>query len=135
LTLLDDVSNHLADMPGQTLPVYSFQFPDEPVACVALFPTGGGVGGDIGIGPTYYDAGSAIDYPGVQIQVRQTDPHTAFYLCEEIRKWLDMRPPPGYVKAITGRSQPDDLTADKDLVMSGGPCYRFSVEFSFTKVR
>ena len=139
MSIVEDVSNWLADMPNQTLPIFPMQFDKDIVNCIAIFPTGGGVGGSIGIGPTYYSSATskpgALDYPGVQVQVRMTDPWNAFRVCEDIRLWLDFSPPPGYVKCITNRSQPDDLTSDSDLSASGGPIYRLSCDFSFTKVR
>lgn len=139
MSIIDDICNHLADMPNQTLPIYPMQFPSDVVNCIAVFPTGGGVGGSIGIGPTYYSSATtkpgALDYPGVQIQVRYTDPWNAFAICEAIRLWLDFNPPTGYVKCITNRPQPDDLTNAADLSLSGGPAYRWSVDFSFSKVR
>jgi len=139
MSIIEDVANWLADCPSLTLPVYSLQFPSDIIECVTIFPTGGGIGGDIGIGPTYYSTATskpgALDYPGVQVQCRMTDPWNAFKVCEDIRLWLDMNPPTGYVKCITNRSQPDDLTSSADLEMAGGPAYRFSCEFSFTKVR
>jgi hypothetical protein len=139
MSLVEDVSNWLADMPNQILPIFTMQFDKDIVNCIAVFPTGGGIGGNIGVGPTYYSSVTtkpgALDYPGCQIQVRYTDPWNAFAVCEAIRLWLDMNPPPGYVKCITGRSQPDCLTNDADLSMSGGPAHRYSCDYSFTKVR
>ena len=139
MSIIDDICNHLADMPNQTLPIFPMQFDPDIVNCIAVFPTGGGVGGSIGIGPTYYSSATtkpgALDYPGCQIQVRYTNTFNAFRIAEDIRIWLDMSPPSGYVKCITNRSQPDNLTNDSDLSMSGGPAYRWSVDFSFSKVR
>jgi len=139
MSIIEDVANWLADMPNQTLGIYPLQFPDDVTNCIAIFPTGGGIGGNIGIGPTYYSNNAtkpgSLDYPGCQIQVRYTDPWNAFSICESIRTWLDMNPPTGYVKCITNRSQPDDLTNSADLTMKNGPAYRMSCEFSFTKVR
>lgn len=136
--IIEDLANWLADMPNQTLPIYPMQFPSDVVNCIALFPTGGGVGGNIGVGPSHYRDGAsigALDYPGCQVQVRYTDPGNALAICESIRLWLDMNPPTGYILALTTRSLPDDLTNASDLSMVGGRCYRFSCNFSFTKVR
>lgn len=135
MTLIDDIANHLADMPAATLPIYRMLFPPDIVNCIAIFPSGGGVGGNIGVGPLHYDSTGAIDYPGFQVQVRYTDPYNAYYLAEEIRKWLDQNPPTGYVICTTRRSQPDDLTNANDLSMAGGPAYRWSVDFGMLKVR
>jgi len=138
MSFLDDLANHMADMPGQDLAIYPMQFPSDIINCVGLFPSGGGVGGNIGIGPSYFsDQGevNAFDYPGAQVQVRYTNPYDAYAICETIRLWLDMNPPTGYLMVKVNRSQPDDLTNNADLEMSGGPVYRFSCDFSFIKVR
>src|SRR5574343_944063 len=133
--LTEDILNHLADMPNQLLPIYNMQFPSDVVNCICIFPTGGGVGGSIGIRPTKsFGETSAtcgyIDYPGVQLQIRYNDPYNAFRIAEDIRQWLDENLPSGYLRCDTGRSQPDDLTNNADLEMTGGPAYRFSVDFS-----
>jgi hypothetical protein len=139
MDLITDLANWLSDMPNQTLPIYLMQFPLKDSAgnpiinCVAIFPAGGPQ-------PKYYsDSGAkgigALDYPNLQVQVRYIDPWNAFAICESIRAWLDMNPPTGYLIVRTTRAQPDDLTSDADLSMVGGPCYRFSCNFEFTKVR
>lgn len=138
LSIVEEIANHLADMPPD-LPVYTMQFPSDVTNCIAIFPTGGGVGGNIGNRPsamTDNTGGVAyMDYPGVQVQVRYTDPHTAFVKAEAIRTWLDEHLPTGYTRCDTNRSVPDDLTNNNDLSMSGGPCYRFSVDFTMIKLR
>ncbi|MCK9570394.1 hypothetical protein M0R72_15715, partial [Candidatus Pacearchaeota archaeon] len=58
-----------------------------------------------------------------------------FRICEEIRIWLDENLPTGYTRCDTNRSLPDDLTSSSDLTAAGGPMYRFSIDFSMTKVR
>jgi hypothetical protein len=137
--LLEDIINHLADMPGQDLPVYAFEFPTDVINCVVLFPAGGGVAGNLGVQPGAYQGSDGsvehFDYPGFQVQVRYTDPHNAFRLCENIRVWLDENLPAGYIRTDTNRSQPDDLTTTKDIDLKGGPSYRFSCDFSTIKVR
>jgi hypothetical protein len=139
IMLITDIANWLADMPNQVLPIYPMQFPADVINCIAVFPTGGGVGGNIGVSSGHFTNGSgnagALDYPGVQVQVRYTDPHNAFAIAEDIRKWLDFNPPTGYVALATNRSIPDDLTVTSDLEMVGGPAYRFSVDFGLVKVR
>lgn len=139
MSIIDDVRNHLADMPGLALPVSGMQFPSDVVNCIAVFPTGGGVGGNIGVTSGHYTTSAglvgALDYPGVQVQVRYSDPFNAFAIAEDIRKWLDFNPPSGYVALSTNRSIPDDLTITSDLEMVGGPAYRFSVDFGLIKVR
>ena len=139
MSLIEDIANHLADIPGQTLPIYPMQFPANVVNCIAIFPTGGGVGGNIGNKPSQMTSGTGgidyMDYPGVQVQVRYTDPFNAFKVAEDIRQWLDENLPTGYLRCDTNRSLPDDLTNSQDLSMEGGPAYRFSVDFSLIKVR
>jgi hypothetical protein len=138
MSLITDICNHLADMPSQTLPIESMQFP-AAINCIAVFPSGSGVNGNIGIQPGHFTTATgtigAIDYPGFQVQVRYTDPHNAYAICEAVRLWLDFNPPTGYLLCSTGRSHPTDLTNTSDLEMEGGPCYRFSVEFGTCKVR
>lgn len=137
-TIVEDVANHLADMPGQTLPIYTMQFPPDVRNCIAIFPTGGGVGGNIGSKPTQYTTATGIgylDYPGVQVQIRHGDPFNAYYYCEEVRKWLDSNLPSGYVRCDTNDSIPIDLTNTADLEAEGGPMYRYKVDFSFIKIR
>ena len=137
--IIEDVANKLADMPGQSLPIYPMQFPSDVINCIAIFPTGGGVGGNIGSKPTQMTSSAGgidyMDYPGAQVQVRYTDPFNAFRVCEDIRQWLDENLPTGYLRCDTNRSIPDDLTNSQDLAMIGGPCYRFSVDFSLIKIR
>lgn len=136
MSLIEDVANWLADMPGLTLTPYPWQFPDDEVNCVAIFPTGGGVGGNIGVSSSHHTTSAggigAIDYPGVQVQVRYTDPGSAFAIAEDIRKWLDFNPPTGYLLIATNRSIPDDLTSENDLKI---PAHRFSVDFGLIVVR
>jgi hypothetical protein len=136
--IIDDISNHLADM-DQDLPIYRMLFPSDVINCICVFPSGGGIEGHIGISPMHYTESDgsvgSIDLPGIQIQVRYTDPFGAFARCEAIRIWLDENNPPGYILTRTTRSQPDDLTNNNDLSMSGGPAYRFSADFSTAKVR
>ena len=138
--IIEDICDHLADMPGQSLPIYPMQFPDDVVNCIAVFPTGGGVGGNIGSKPSMtfgasLDTVGYIDYPGVQIQIRYSDPFNAFKICEDVRQWLDENLPTGYLRCDTNDSIPIDLTNTSDLEAAGGPMYRFSVDFSFIKVR
>ncbi len=145
MSLPEDIANHLADMPNQALPIYPMQFPGNDsdgnpiINCVAIFPSGAGVNGNIGIQPGHYttSAGTvgALDYPGFQVQVRYTDTFNAFTICETIRKWLDFNPPTGYLLCSTGESQPRDLTNGDDLKMVGGPCYRWETSFGVCKVR
>jgi hypothetical protein len=138
MSIMEDMLNHLADMPGLTLPVYSLQFPEDEMSCVTLFPTGAGVGGNIGVGPGAFTNGSNVgymDYPGIQIQVRYTDPYNAFKIAEDIRIWVNDNLPSGYLRCDANRSIPDGLTNQDDIDMLGGPCYRYSVDFSFIKVR
>jgi hypothetical protein len=139
VTIIEDVANLLADMPGQDLPIYPILFPLDVVNCVAIFPAGGGLTGYPGMGPIRYagtdNTPQAIDTPNFQVQVRYTDPFNAFARCEAIRQWLDENNPTGYIISKTTRSQPDDLTIQADLDMDGGPAYRFSVNFEAAKVR
>jgi hypothetical protein len=132
ISIVEDIANLLADMPNQSLPVYPFQFSSDIVDCIAIFPLSGQ-------GSTYFSDSTspmgAIDRPGVQCQVRYTDPANAFVLCEAIRKWLDQNPPTGYTMLFTTRDQPQDVTSPEDLAMNGGPAYRFSCDFALTLVR
>ena len=131
--IIEDLANKLADCPSISIPIYPMLFPIEPANCIGIFPAHGKP-------PGHFTQGSgtttgAIDYPDVQVQVRYTDPHNAFAICEAIRLWLDFNPPTGYLRVKTDRAHPDDLSNDAYLSMTGGPCYRFSCNFSFIKVR
>jgi hypothetical protein len=142
-SIIEDVANLLADMPNQTLPVYSFLFPlaedSGIINCIAIFPAGSGLTNHPGTGPLRYSNGSgipqAIDTPNFQVQVRYTDPINAFARCEAIRKWLDENPPTGYVLSKTNQGQPRDMTSPADLALIGSPAYRYEVSFEAAKVR
>ena len=139
VSIIEDVANLLADMPSQDLPVYPFLFPLDMVCCIGIFPAGSGLTYYPGTGPLRYSNGSgtpqAIDTSNFQVQVRYTDPINAFARCEAIRKWLDMNPPTGYVLSKTNQSQPRDMTSPTDLMMIGGPAYRYEASFEAAKVR
>jgi len=139
MSIVDAICNHLADMPGRTLPVFPMLFPLDTIECIAVFPSGAGVGGNIGIQPGHYttNAGGigALDYPGFQVQVRRLDPHNAFADAEAIRLWLDFNPPTGYLICSIDGSQPRDMTNSQDLAMAGGAVYRWEVSFGTCKVR
>ena len=83
MTLIDDIANHLADMTANTLPIYRFLFPSDTVNCIAIFPAGGGAGGNLAVRPgaCTNNAGTLdyMDFPGFQVQVRYTDPYNAYY--------------------------------------------------------
>ena len=130
--IIEDLANWLADMPNQTLPIKTMLFPISPANCVVIFPAHGKPSG------RFTDSSgdiASIDYPDIQVQVRYTDPFNAYAICEAIRVWLDLNVPVGYIRLDATRAQPDDLTSSEDLSMVGGPCYRFSCNFSFIKVR
>ena len=132
LTPVEVIANRLADMPDQILPVYTMQFPSDVANCIAIFPAGGGEP----VATTASDGTDYMDYPGVQIQVRYTNPHDAYVLAEAIRVWLDDNlDVTDYLRCDTNRSAPDDLTNSADLGMNLGPCYRFSVDFTMIKIR
>jgi hypothetical protein len=136
--IIEDVANWLADMPNQSLPIYPMQFPlkddsgNPIINCIAIFPAHGKPSGRFS---NSSGVTKSIDYPDIQVQVRYTDPFNAYAICEAIRVWLDLNVPTGYVRLDASRAQPDDLTSDADLSMVGSPCYRFSCNFSFIKVR
>lgn len=132
LSIVEEIANYLADMPPD-LPVYPMQFPSDVVNCIAIFPAGGKdterVTSSDATGLDY------IEYPNIQIQVRYTDPHTAFAKAEEIRQWLDENQPTAFLICSTDRPLPDNLTNTNDLSMAGGPAYRFSIQFEITRER
>jgi hypothetical protein len=127
MSLTEDLSNHLASMPAQTLPISSMQFPDD-VNCVAIFPGSGK-------SSLFYTALGTLDYPSIRIKVRYTDPHNAFAIAEAIRVWLDANLPVGYLTCRSSDPIAKDATDATSLALSGGPAYIFEVEFSLTKVR
>ncbi|MCK9569689.1 minor capsid protein [Candidatus Pacearchaeota archaeon] len=108
--------------------IFAYQFPVSPLNCVAIIPLAGQE-------PLRYDASGSIDYPGLQIQARNTSIKTAGEKAEAIRQALDLATIGGYVVCRTTRSQPSNVTSPEDLQTGGGPVYRFSVDFVLTKVR
>ena len=126
--IIEDVANKLADMPGQSLPIYPMQFPSDVINCIAIFP------GD-GKPALHYTALGTLDYPGIKIRVRYTDPYNAFTRATLIRAWLDVNPPTGYYACRSTNAHPLDLTDDKSLSLSGGPSYVFEINFILCKVR
>jgi len=108
--------------------IFAYQFPASPLNCVAIIPLSGQE-------PVHYDATGSIDYPGLQIQSRNTSIKTAGENAEAIRQALDLATIGGYVICRTTRSQPSNVTGSEDLQTGGGPVYRFSVDFVLTKVR
>lgn len=132
LSIVEEIANHLADMPPD-LPVYTMQFPSDVVNCIAIFPAGGK--GTERVTSSDVTGLDYIEYPDVQIQVRYTDPHTAFAKAEEIRQWLDENQPTAFLICSTDRPLPDNLTNTNDLSMAGGPAHRFSIQFEITRER
>ena len=131
--IIEDLANKLADCPSISIPIETMLFPAETANCIVILPAGGKQ-------PEYFFSATtgqpnALDYPDVQVQVRYTDTHNAYAICEAIRLWLDFNPPTGYVMDRSRESQPMNLTNADDLVMVRGPCYRWSCNFSFVKVR
>ena len=125
-SVVEDVANKLADMPGRSLPIYSMQFPPDVINCVAIL---------LGEGkpPLHYTALGTLDYPGVKIQVRYIDPHNASSDAEKIRAWLDVNPPTGYYSCRA--TDLKDITNEASLSLSGGPSYVFEIKFILCKVR
>jgi hypothetical protein len=108
--------------------IFAYQFPASPLNCVAIIPLAGQ-------GPEHYDATGSIDFPGLQIQARNTSIKTAGEKAEAIRQALDLATIGGYVICRTTRSQPSNVTSPDDLKAGGGPVYRFSVDFVLAKAR
>ena len=134
MTLVEDIANKLADMTTQDLPVYKFLFPIDVTNCVCIFPL-------MGMPTEFFSQSSStttmgvLDKPGIQIQVRYSNPSDAYAKAENIRQWLDQNPPTGYVLTLTTRSQPSNVTSPEDINMINGPAYRYSVDFIMSKVR
>ena len=133
-SIVELAANHLASMPNQDLPIVQFLYDPNVLNCVALFPLAGR-GTEFFSDTTSPTTMGVIDSPGLQVQVRYSDPINAFVLCEAIRVWLDQNPPSGYVMCFTTRDQPSNVTSPEDLASQSGPLYRFSCDFSLTKVR
>ncbi len=125
-SVVEDVANKLADMPGQTLGIYGMQFPSDVINCIAIFPSDGEPA-------LHYTALGTLDYPGAKIQVRCTDPYNAFSEAEKIRAWLDVNPPTGYYSCRAADLK--DITNEASLSLSGGPSYVFEIKFILCKVR
>jgi hypothetical protein len=126
--IIEDVANKLADMPGQSLPIYPMQFPSDVVNCITVFI-------DTGKPSLFYTALGTLDYPAVKIRVRYTDPYNAFAIAEAIKIWMDAHLPTGYLTCRAIDPNARDITDSNSLAMSGGPAYVFEVAFKLTKVR
>lgn len=83
--------------------------------------------------PDFYDQGNLICYPGIQVQVRNTDYELAVSMCESIRQSLHMYIPPGYVVCRTTRSRVQDVTTPEELNATSGPIYRIAVDFELVR--
>ena len=131
MTLISDmaasiVSKGLATALGTD--IFGFRFPSSPLNCICIIPAGGRE-------PDLYDSSGAIDRPGMQVQVRNTDVLAAEASAEAIRRGLDLATISGYVICRTTRSRPVDVTSPDDLKADDGPAYRFSVDFILSEVR
>jgi hypothetical protein len=134
--IVTDIINYLVTLgyaKARGRDIFPFFFPGKPVNCLVVIDLNG-------MGPDYassstISAPNAIDYPGVQVQCRNTDLKTAYDTMEAIRKDLDLNPPAGYVTLRTTRAQPSNVTSPDELGAVDGPMYRFSVDFISSRVR
>lgn len=131
--IIEDICNHLADMPNQTLPIYPMQFPDDVINCIMVMSGSGSQAQ--GKASLFYTALGTLDYPSIRVHVRYTDPWNAFAEAEKIRIWLDANLPTGYLTCRSVDPSAKDVTDANSLAMDGGPAYIFEVEFALTKVR
>jgi hypothetical protein len=84
--------------------------------------------------PSEEQGGTGVDYPGLQIQIRDTDAERAMSNSEVIRLALNDSIVGDYV-VFTTRSCPSDVTSPEDLGATDGPLWRFSVDFETISVR
>lgn len=107
--------------------LFAYNFPDLPHNAVCIIPLAGAPSdhywhGSSGVG--------AIDYPGIQIQVRNVSKSVAETLAERIRIGLDGSEINNHIYCWTTRSWPSYLGED-----AGTPRHRFSVDFRLAKSR
>lgn len=131
MTLVSDiaaklVSSSLATALGTD--IFAYRFPSSPLNAICIIPMSLKE-------PDPLLGSNSLDYPAFQIQVRNTNVKTAESSAEMIRTTLDYATLSGYVYIRTTRSRPVDLTNPDDLTVTGGPAYRFSVDFTTMKVR
>jgi hypothetical protein len=126
MTLASDVGAYLAAQGLGTVgtDIFYYEFPDSPANCICIIPFATRVPRII-LGGT-----DNIDYPGVQVQVRNTSKSTAESNAETIRETLHLAPISNVVQCVTTRSHPVFLGKDES-----NPRYRFSVDFEVTKMR
>ena len=92
--------------------------PASQINCLCIIPLAGRV-------PVEVMGGAGIDYPGVQIQVRNSDLQTAIETAEAIRLAFTKTTQGEYTLYAT-RSHPVNLTNPDDIKAGQ---YRFSVDF------
>jgi hypothetical protein len=90
MTLVDDIANYLAaqgygvynDANPALNSIFIDEFQDSPANQIVIFPNGGRA-------PSEVMGGAPVDYPGIDIQIRNTSKATARATAEAIRQLLD----------------------------------------------
>jgi hypothetical protein len=101
--------------------IFQDEFQDQPSNQIVLFFGGSRA-------PAEVMGGDAVDYPAIDIQVRNTSKATARSTAEALRVLLDCQ-------EINGASLFDDLSAPVFLGKDESNRYRFVITFSITKER
>jgi hypothetical protein len=130
MTLISDITAKLIALgfiSGIGVDCWPLRFPPSPLKCICIIPLSGKV-------PSEEMGGTGIDYPGFQIQVRDTVELTALTTAEAIRLALNGSIAGSY-SIFTTRSQPSDVTSPEDLGATDGPVFRFSCDFETILVR
>jgi hypothetical protein len=131
MTLISDIVTRLITLGYGTAlgtDIFSYLFPPEPLNCIWIKD---GISARV---PSEEMGGDGIDYPGFQIQVRNTDIQTAHDDAEVIRLALNGITV-GEYSIFTTRSDPQDVTSPEDLQATNGPVWRFAIDFETIKVR
>lgn len=124
MTLISDITAALISLGYATAlgtDLFPWRFPPAPLACIVIIPMSGKT-------PREVMGADGVDFPGFQIQVRDTVELDAYNDAEAIR--LDLNgSTAGNYSIFTTRSQPSDVTSPEDLAATDGPVYRFAVDF------
>lgn len=132
MTLASDVAAKIIALGQGTAlgtDIFAYRFPSSPINCVCIFLLHGYEPDEVQGSPS-----DGIDYPGFQIQARNTDVKAAAAKVEAIRLGLAGVAAGDYT-VFAVNSGPMDMTNPDDLAANGGPAYRFKTDFSTIKPR
>lgn len=130
MTLFTDILTELVSLgyaSAYDIDIFKYRFPLSPANCLCIIPMSIKT-------PDEEQGGDGIDYPGFQLQIRDTNEHTAFTNAEAIRLALNDSVIGEYA-VFTTRSTAVSVTNEDDLHTTEGSLYRFAVDFETIQVR